>query len=80
MIKDTKIISIISELENYMIEYKKRYTSFVEDFNVFQDDDSDSEIGFKFFFKYYDICMLNLKDILIFDTIQYYIIVYSCFK
>jgi hypothetical protein len=46
MIKDTKIISIISELENYIIEYKKRYTSFVEDFNVFQDDDSDSEIGF----------------------------------
>ena len=47
MIKDTKIISIISELENYIIEYKKRYTSFVEDFNVFQDDDSDSEdVGF----------------------------------
>ena len=43
MIRDTKIISIISELENYIIEYKKRYTSFVEDFNVFQDDDSDSE-------------------------------------
>ena len=43
MIKDNKIISIISELENYIIEYKKRYTSFVEDFNVFQDDDSDSE-------------------------------------
>ena len=48
MIKDTKIISIISELENYIIEYKKRYTSFVEDFNVFQDDDSDSDndVGF----------------------------------
>ena len=48
MINDTKIISIISELENYIIEYKKRYTSFVEDFNVFQDDDSDSDndVGF----------------------------------
>ena len=48
MIKDTKIMSIISELENYIIEYKKRYTSFVEDFNVFQDDDSDSDndVGF----------------------------------
>ena len=48
MIKDTKIISIISELENYIIEYKKRYTSFVEDFNVVQYDDSDSDndVGF----------------------------------
>jgi hypothetical protein len=48
MIKDTKIISIISELENYIIAYKKRYTSFVEDFNVFQDDDSDSDYAYLF--------------------------------
>jgi hypothetical protein len=48
MIRDTKIISIISELEEYIIEYKKRYTSFVEDFNVVQYSDSESEdIGFK---------------------------------
>lgn len=43
MIRDTKIISIISKLEDYIIKYKKRYTSFVEDFNTVQYDDSDLE-------------------------------------